>query len=104
MCIRDSPETICRFTDVIILGHDWKIDESLLLGLLDFSTDGNSPRIGVIGSKTKWSSFKSSATKSGVDAERLMTIRCPIGLEIGADTPEEIALAICAEILSLERM
>ena len=100
----EDSESICRFTDVIILGHDWKVDESLLLGLLDFYTDGNGPRIGVIGSKTKWSSFKSSATKSGVDEGRLMAVRCPIGLEIGADTPEEIALAICAEILSLERM
>lgn len=100
----EDAKSMSRFTDVIILGHDWKIDESLLLGLLDISDEVDAPRIGVIGSNTKWSSFKSSASKSGVDEESLMSIRCPIGLEIGADTPEEIALAICAEILALERM
>jgi len=95
--------SIQRFTDVIILGHDWKIDESLLLGLLGINEDASGPRIGVIGSKAKWSSFKSTASRSGVDDEKIMAVRCPIGLEIGADTPEEIALAVCAEILSLER-
>ena len=33
----------------------------------------------------------------------LESVRCPIGLDIGADTPEEIAIAVCAEVLSLER-
>ena len=30
-------------------------------------------------------------------------VRCPIGLNIGADSPEEIAIAVCAEILAIER-
>ena len=32
-----------------------------------------------------------------------LMLDAPIGLEIGADSPEEIAVAICAEILSMER-
>jgi len=31
------------------------------------------------------------------------SVRCPIGLDIGADSPEEIAVAVCAEIMSLEK-
>ena len=43
------------------------------------------------------------AADETVTEEELSPARCPIGLDIGADTPEEIALAICAEILSFER-
>lgn len=41
--------------------------------------------------------------ESGINENDLSKARCPIGLDIGADTPEEIAVAICAEILSMER-
>ena len=41
--------------------------------------------------------------ESGVEKRLIDSVRCPIGLDIGADTPEEIAIAVCAEVLSLER-
>jgi len=31
------------------------------------------------------------------------SVRCPIGLNIGAESPEEIAVAVCAEIMALEK-
>ena len=37
----------------------------------------------------------------GVDDEGLARIRAPIGLDLGARTPEETAIAICAEIIAL---
>jgi len=92
-----------RFSDVLLLGHDWAIDEELLMGILDIRGESERPRIGVIGSKQKWSSYREKAIASGVAKSIIDSVRCPIGLEIGADSPEEIAIAVCAELLSLER-
>ncbi len=63
--------------------------------------DSNSkPRIGVIGSRSKWQSFESECLKAGVSQQSLNEIQCPIGINIGAETPEEIAVAVIAQILS----
>lgn len=90
-----------RFSDILVLGHDWSVDQELLIGLLGMSSER--VRIGVIGSKSKWKGFVRAAVESGISESGLSKARCPIGLDIGADTPEEIAVAICAEILSMER-
>ena len=73
------------------------------VGLLRVCKEGSRPRIGAIGSKKKWSALEQKAIESGVEKQLIDSVRCPIGLDIGADTPEEIAIAVCAEVLSLER-
>ena len=60
------------------------------------------PRVGCIGSKTKWSAFREAALDANILSDVIDSARCPIGLPIGAHTPEEIAIAICAEIISLD--
>ena len=95
--------SIGRFSDILLLGHDWEVDEELLIGALKIRGSSNRPRIGVIGSKTKWGSFRKTAIDSGIEVEWIDSVRCPIGLDIGADSPEEIAVAVCAEILAIER-
>jgi xanthine dehydrogenase accessory factor len=40
---------------------------------------------------------------AGVPAERLASIHAPIGVDIGAETPEEIAVAIAAELVAVRR-
>ena len=97
----EKSSSLSRFSDVLVLGHDWSVDQELLIGLLRDSPDNL--RIGVIGSKSKWKGFVKAAEESGIGKDGLSNARCPIGLEIGADSPEEIAVAICAEILSMER-
>ncbi len=99
----ESEESIMRFSDIILLGHDWAIDEELLIGILKLRADEEKPRIGVIGSKSKWKAFKKSAIGSGIEEGWIDSVRCPIGLEIGAETPEEIAVAVCAELLCIDR-
>jgi xanthine dehydrogenase accessory factor len=96
-------ESIKRFSDILLLGHDWAVDQELLLGLLKIKGEENRPRIGAIGSKSKWSSFRNEALENGIKESWFNSARCPIGLEIGAETPEEIGLAVCAEILVLEK-
>lgn len=99
----EDHESIKRFSDILLLGHDWSVDQELLLGFLKLRKDGRRPRIGAIGSKSKWKSFKKAAMDEGVREEWFKNARCPIGIDIGAETPEEIGLAVCAEILALER-
>ena len=89
--------------DVLLLGHDWVIDQEMLLCLLDRLDGGSRPRIGAIGSTVKWNAFRDSAMAAGVPKESVDSVRCPIGLDIGADSPEEIAVAVCAEIMALEK-
>lgn len=99
----ESRDSLGRFSDILLLSHDWSVDEEMLVGLLQVCKDGNRPRIGAIGSRKKWSAFEKKALESGVEKRLIDSVRCPIGLDIGADTPEEIAIAVCAEVLSLER-
>jgi len=96
-------ESISRFSDILILGHDWEVDQNFLIGALRRNVGGKT-RIGVIGSRTKWSGFKAAAIEAGIGEDALTSARCPIGLDIGADSPEEIAIAICAEILAMDRL
>ena len=86
-----------------LLGHDWAIDENFLIQILKKRGISKRPRIGAIGSKSKWSAFSKSATGAGIEKKMVDSVRCPIGLQIGADSPEEIALSVCSEILSLEK-
>ena len=99
----EDSESIKRFSDILLLGHDWSVDQELLLGFLKLRKDDSRPRIGAIGSVSKWKSFKKAAMDDGVLEEWFNNARCPIGIDIGAETPEEIGLAVCAEILALER-
>ena len=91
-----------RFSNILLLGHDWKEDEDRLIGLLKILEDSIElrPKIGVIGSKSKWLSFQKIALKQGIKQNNLDFVICPIGLNIGAQSPEEIAIAVCAEIIS----
>ncbi len=55
--------------------------------------------IGVIGSKRRWATTRKELVTAGVTEEQLGRVRSPMGLELRAETPEEIAVSILAEIL-----
>ncbi|NMB54428.1 MAG: XdhC/CoxF family protein, partial [Leptolinea sp.] len=57
--------------------------------------------IGVIGSKRRWSFTKEGLLEQGVDLKKLEKVHSPLGLELQAETPEEIAVSIMAEIIML---
>lgn len=59
--------------------------------------------IGVIGSKRRWSETVKQLLINGVTREELSRVHSPIGLELNAETPEEIAVSILAEILMMQR-
>ena len=59
--------------------------------------------IGMIGSRTKKTRIYAELLEKGIDQNLLDQVHAPIGLKIGAETPEEIAVAIMAEIISIGR-
>jgi len=59
--------------------------------------------IGMIGSKRKVLSVYKALEKESVPAEKFERVRAPVGLEIGALTPEEIAVSIAAELIAVRR-
>ncbi len=56
------------------------------------------PYIGVIGSRRRWQETRRLLQKDGLSEEHLDRFHSPIGLELNAETPEEIAMSIMAEI------
>jgi xanthine dehydrogenase accessory factor len=59
--------------------------------------------IGMIGSRRKIRAIYDDCRKSGVTEEALRTVNAPVGLDIGATTSEEIAVAIVAEMVGIRR-
>jgi xanthine dehydrogenase accessory factor len=59
--------------------------------------------VGLIGSRRKVATILARAAEAGTPAETLRDLRAPIGLPIGAETPEEIAVSIAAEMIAVLR-
>jgi len=59
--------------------------------------------LGFVGSHRKMAALRRKLAADGIPAMRLETIRAPAGLDLGAITPEEIALSIIAEVTRLRR-
>ena len=70
---------------------------------LQFAVGTTAKYVGMIGSKKKVKEIKERLRHKGVSQQQLDEIHAPIGLEIGAQTPEEIAVSILAEITKVRR-
>jgi len=70
---------------------------------LQFAVGTAAKYVGMIGSKKKVKEIKERLRKKGVSQQQLDEIHAPIGLEINAQTPEEIAISILAEITKVRR-
>jgi len=57
--------------------------------------------IGVIGSRRRWATARQQLLELGVAPEKIARVQSPIGLDIRAETPEEIAVSILGEIIGL---
>lgn len=85
-------------TAVILMAHDFKTDVNNLKSTLNSAT----PYIACLGPKTRFEKINNKLEEEGrmLNEQDLLKIHAPCGLEIGADSPEEIALSICSEIIS----
>jgi xanthine dehydrogenase accessory factor len=82
---------------IAILTHDPKIDDPALRVALP----SPAPYIGILSSRRTHEKRIERLTAAGIDPQLLTRIRTPIGLDIGAKTPEEVALCIMAEIVAV---
>ena len=81
----------------IILTHDHKLDFEITALALHSETK----YIGLIGSKTKKNKFNSMLIHELNFAQGIAPVHCPIGLDLGGNNPQEIAISIAAELLQL---
>lgn len=90
---------LTRSTAVVMLTHDAKLDDPALKIVLD------SPAfyVGALGSKGTNAKRRERLLDDGITEEQLSRLHAPIGLDIGAETPEEIALAILSEVVETHR-
>ncbi len=73
------------------------------LQVLRWALDTSARYIGMVGSKRKVLTLRRELEKEGVPAAKLGLVHAPIGLEIGATTPEEIAISVVAELIGIRR-
>lgn len=85
-------------TLIIIVTHGHKYDEEVLEAVLR----RNAGYIGMIGSINKIKTCFENLLKKGYSKEELSKVYAPIGIDIGGETPEEIALSIMAEIQAIK--
>jgi xanthine dehydrogenase accessory factor len=90
---------IGRATHVVIVTRGHRHDEICLREVVEKPAR----YIGMIGSRRRATTIREHLRREGVAAESLRRVHSPIGLDIGAMTPEEIALAIMAEIVLVRR-
>jgi len=84
---------------VIIYTTGHRFDEICL----EYAVGTSARYIGMIGSRKKVKEVKERLIKRGIPKEKLDTVYTPIGLPIGAETPEEIAVSILAEVIKVRR-
>lgn len=92
--LKVDPQT---YLVVVTRGH--KHDGAALAAII------NSPAkyIGMIGSKRKVRTVIEELAKLGVSRDKLLRVQAPIGLELGAVTPAEIAVSIAAQLIAVRR-
>ena len=84
---------------VVTLSHDAKIDEPAL----SVALRSEAFYVGALGSRRTQAKRRDRLAEAGLDAEALSRIHGPVGLDLGAQSPAEIALSIAAELTATLR-
>jgi xanthine dehydrogenase accessory factor len=88
-----------RYTAFAALTHDPKIDDPGLIAALN----ANCFYVGALGSRKTHAGRLERLAAAGISTEALARIKAPIGLDIGAVSPAEIALAVLGEMIAARR-
>jgi len=86
-------------TCIVVLTHDPKFDDPAIKYALQYSP----AYLGALGSRKTHEKRLNRLKKEGLNDEQLARLHAPIGLDIGASTPAEIALSIMSEIIAVRR-
>jgi xanthine dehydrogenase accessory factor len=85
--------------DFVVVATQGRRDREALLAALS----SPAPYVAFVGSRRKAETLKVAMREAGIADDRIAALHAPAGLDIGAATPEEIALSILAEIVALRR-
>ena len=88
---------IDRATYIAVLTHDPKLDDATLT----IALRSNAAYVGAMGSRRAQAHRRERLLSAGMEEELLERIAAPIGLDLGAVTPEETALSIMAEVVAV---
>lgn len=94
------PELSINISSYIVIVTRGHLQDEIVL---EWAVDTNAAYIGMIGSTKKNQTIFSHLQSKGIPKERLEEVHAPIGLDINAETPEEIAVSIMAEIIQVRR-
>jgi xanthine dehydrogenase accessory factor len=83
----------------VVVSTQGRGDEAALSAALAVDVD----YVAFVGSRKKADALKAALSERGVAAERLAKLKAPAGLDLGAITPDEIAISILAEIVAVRR-
>ena len=92
--LQDAPAD--ERTAICVLTHDPKFD----VPLLELALTGKASYVGAMGSRRTHEQRLRALRERGVDDQSLSRLSSPIGLDLGARTPEETAVSIAAEIIA----
>ena len=115
--LTDLPPAVTCVSDSsppqFIAAHQWQSDEALVIvsrnheidreALAAALTQTGAGYIGMIGSRRKVRDVFEDLRRRGVPDDKLATVYAPLGLDIGADSPAEIAVSTIAEVLAVLR-
>ncbi len=90
----------CEPDAVILVSRNYHLDREALAAALD---KGGMGYLGMIGSKKKVLTVFDELSKRGISQKALARVRAPIGMNIGADSPAEIAVSVLAEVIMVLR-
>ncbi|MEO6846549.1 MAG: XdhC family protein [Chthoniobacterales bacterium] len=85
---------------LVLVSRNYHLDREALAAALE---KGGGGYLGMIGSKKKVMNVFDELAQRGVSREALQEVRAPIGLDIGADSPAEIAVSVMAEVFMVLR-
>jgi xanthine dehydrogenase accessory factor len=88
---------IDRATYVAVLTHDPKLDDAVL----SIAVRSDAPYVGAMGSRRAQARRRERLLEAGLDEQLVDRIAAPIGLDLGAVSPEETALSILAEVVAV---
>jgi len=88
---------IDRATYIAVLTHDPKLDDATL----SVALRSEAPYVGAMGSRRAQAQRRDRLLEAGIEPELVERIAAPIGLDLGAVTPEETALSILAEVVAV---
>ncbi|MDQ8187759.1 XdhC family protein [Pelagicoccus sp. SDUM812002] len=99
--IPSSASGCCRtlrhweLTAVVVMTHSYTTDVEALCEILPYRP----AFLGLMGSPQKLAKVRRELSETGLSEEQIASLRAPVGLAIGSDTPEEIAVSIAAQLL-----